>query len=314
MNKKLKQNTCLTKSVDLENKIIEMVGSTEDYDRCGDKMYMSGVDLTNFKKNPIILPNHDYHATAIGKCLDVYVEGTSLIFKIKFAETESGAEWFYLYSNGYMNASSIGFTPIEFSPNSEGGYDFKKWELLELSLVTIPCNQNAIQRMKKEFAEGNITKSMYEHLSKLGQFNHNEEDLQDMSKEDLQKLIDESVNTAVKSLNEEHDNKINEKQAEIDKLSAELEDVKKELNSKKQCNDTKKGELPDAILSACDNIVKELEAIKGCFKPAKSMDEEDVANEDDKSNKNDEAKEYSDEQIAELVNASIEKLLNSYNA
>ncbi|MCR3759158.1 HK97 family phage prohead protease [Clostridium felsineum] len=148
------------KVLDQANRIIEMIGSTEDTDRAGDSMKMSGVQLGNYLKNPVILANHCYgyeeKPTVIGKALDVRIDGTQLIFKIQFAETDNGKDWFYLYSNGFMNASSIGFNPIKYEPNDNGGYDYTEWELLELSLVAVPCNPNAVQRA---FTEGKISKN-----------------------------------------------------------------------------------------------------------------------------------------------------------
>ena len=42
-----------------------------------------------------------------------------------------------------MRAVSVGFDPIEFKPNKSGGYDYDKWELMELSLVAVPANPGA---------------------------------------------------------------------------------------------------------------------------------------------------------------------------
>lgn len=167
MNKQFKHMNWQVKVLDMENRIIEMIGSTEDYDRVGDRMIMSGGKLDNYLKNRVILANHDYgyneKPTVIGKALDVRIEGSKLIFKIQFAETENAKDWFYLYANGYMNASSIGFIPIKYQGNDQGGYDFLEWELLELSLVAVPCNPNAVQRAYKE---GKISKSFFGFIFK----------------------------------------------------------------------------------------------------------------------------------------------------
>lgn len=327
MDKQLKQYTCIAKSVDLENRTIDMIGSTEDYDRSGDKMYMSGVDLTNFKKNPVILPNHDYHATAIGKCIDVHVEGTQLIFKIKFAETESGNEWFYLYSNGYMNASSIGFIPVEYKPNDKGGYDFTKWELLELSLVTVPCNQNAIQRMQKELKDGKITEDMYKGLANLGNFNKSvKEDILSMDKEELQKLIDESVSNTVKSLSEKHEAELTAKAQEIEKLNGELAEVSKLLADEQlKAGASHSKQTVELVSKACEGILEHVKSLQDLINKGKEEDaketeevadeiEKEVEVEATKETEDDGLLDYSDEEIAKMVNESVEKLLESLNA
>lgn len=186
------------KSIDKEKMVITIIGSTEDVDRVGDKMYMSGCDLTNYLKNPTVLANHfDGEATekptVIGKALSVKVIDKKLIFDIQFAETANGKDWYYLYANKFMNASSIGFIPKKQKPNKTGGYDILEWELLELSLVATPCNQNAIQHA---FNKGKISKSMVDILNK-----NPEQEEQDMDLEKL-KAIHDKLDECMKALNE----------------------------------------------------------------------------------------------------------------
>jgi hypothetical protein len=55
---------------------------------------------------------------------------------------------FRLIDAGYINAVSVGFQPIEWemakSPDRRGGIDFIKQELLEISVVSLPANANAL--------------------------------------------------------------------------------------------------------------------------------------------------------------------------
>lgn len=239
-----------TKVLDAENRIIEMVGSTETNDRVGDHMFMSGVKLSNYLKNPIVLPNHDYESPAIAKALTVSVqEGTKLVFKIQFAETELGKEWFYLYSNKFMNASSIGFHPIQYKPNDKGGFDFIEWELLELSLVTVPCNPEAIQRA---YSEGHISKSLYDNIKdggekmELTKFHEAlEETLKPLT--DKIKLLEEDKSKADKKLIE-LEGQINKSgatlsKASIDTLTKVVEGLKEHCSSlEKFLNDYSKAD------------------------------------------------------------------------
>lgn len=161
----MKHNQFITqiKEYDEAERTITMVGSTETADRVGDIVKMAGVDLTNYKKNPIILFNHDYDKP-IGKALDVQVIDNKLVFKIQFADTDFGREIYYLLKNGYMNASSIGFIGKEYEPNDFGGITFTKIELLELSIVSVPCNPNAIVQLRKDFEAKRVSKDMYTAL------------------------------------------------------------------------------------------------------------------------------------------------------
>jgi phage head maturation protease len=45
--------------------------------------------------------------------------------------------------NNLVRAVSIGFRPIEHEVMKDGGYRFKSWEWLELSLVTVPAQAEA---------------------------------------------------------------------------------------------------------------------------------------------------------------------------
>lgn len=161
----MKHNQFITtiKSVEDDNKIITMCGSTEVVDRTGDIIKMSGVDLTNYLKNPVILFNHDYDKI-IGKALEVEVIDSKLIFKIQFADTKLGNEVYYLLKNGYMNASSIGFIGKEYEGNEHGGLTFTKIELLELSIVSVPCNPTALIQLRKDFKDNKISKAIFEEL------------------------------------------------------------------------------------------------------------------------------------------------------
>jgi phage head maturation protease len=45
---------------------------------------------------------------------------------------------------GVLNAVSIGFRPLKSEPLRTGGQKFTKWELLELSIVSVPANPSAL--------------------------------------------------------------------------------------------------------------------------------------------------------------------------
>src|SRR5262245_52284957 len=63
----------------------EFVMSDESVDRMGDVIVQSGWDLSNFKKHPIALFNHDRNQV-IGKWSGVAVRGGRLVGKLELAE------------------------------------------------------------------------------------------------------------------------------------------------------------------------------------------------------------------------------------
>lgn len=62
--------------------------------------------------------------------------------------------------HGLVRGLSIGFRPLEYEFMDNGGINFKKWEWLELSLVTIPANSEAtitsVKSFDREFAASGI--------------------------------------------------------------------------------------------------------------------------------------------------------------
>lgn len=154
------------KSVTLDDYTIEMIGSTPSIDRDGECVSVDGWDMKNFKNNPVILLNHNYHDLPVAKAENVKVKDGQLVFKIKFPE-----DGVYpvadtvrrLYKSGFMNASSVGFKPKEWiDGNGEKNKPFRtytKQELLELSLVTVPSNPEALVSAKSLF-QGAIEKNV----------------------------------------------------------------------------------------------------------------------------------------------------------
>jgi len=135
---------------------IEMIGSTASEDRDGESIDVKAWDLKNFKKNPVVLPQHDYRRPAIGKAKSVKVVDGKLVFKIEFPEEGINPEadiYRKLYKSGFMNSSSVGFIPKEWvdGDGKKSPYrTFTKVELLELSLVSVPSNPTALMSAKSK--------------------------------------------------------------------------------------------------------------------------------------------------------------------
>ena len=133
-----------------EDRTVTVIGSTGDVDRDKDVIDIKGMDTKNYKNNPVILWSHDSSLPPIGKAESVVKSKDGLKFKIKFAEPEINAQAdtiFKLFKGGYLSAFSVGFAPDWDTASyneKRGGFDFPKSELLELSAVNVPANQNAL--------------------------------------------------------------------------------------------------------------------------------------------------------------------------
>lgn len=299
MSKKIKQFNWQVKVLNEQERTIEMVGSTESFDRYNDRMTMVGAKLDNYKKNPVILANHNYgyseKPSVIGRALDVHVEGNKLIFIIQFAETDNAKDWWYLYSKGFMNASSIGFIPLKYTPNDQGGYDFLEWELLELSLVAVPANQEALQRA---FENGKISKAFFNAINK--EF---EEDISTMEKKELESLIKTSVNAQLKDVNEKHQTELKEKDAEIEKLKGE---IKKLEDSQVKSGAKHSKETVDTVTKACSGMEEHIKCLKGLISAECDTDPNDDPEDDEKN--------YSDEEIQKMIEENVIKTVKAYQS
>ena len=135
----------LIKEIDAAKREVVGVISTNAIDRYHEVVEPSGVRLDNYRKNPVVLLNHNSFGLPIGKNLWIKSEGNGLIARTKFAETALGDDVLALYEQGVMKAWSIGFMPIKWEDGSETvRRRFTEWELLEYSAVTIPANPEAV--------------------------------------------------------------------------------------------------------------------------------------------------------------------------
>lgn len=124
---------------------IRVVASTATPDRVKDVMIPDGCDLMQYRDNPVVLANHD-RAFPIGTA-QVEIKNGRVEATIDFAPAGASAkadEYCALAKAGVLNAVSVGFEPIDAEPIPGGGERIKSWSLLELSLVSVPANPEAL--------------------------------------------------------------------------------------------------------------------------------------------------------------------------
>lgn len=137
-----KENT-KTKSVVLHDESINTYGF---------RMLTSGANLEEFKKNPVMLYNHDDWAMPIGRWENIRIEDDKIIadpvFDLKDAKA---AEIARKVEEGFIKAASIGaWSPEEVSHDAAlmlAGQDLPtvtKWTVREASFCAIGANHNAL--------------------------------------------------------------------------------------------------------------------------------------------------------------------------
>jgi HK97 family phage prohead protease len=142
------------KAIELDDGSIDIKGSasTNTLDRAGDIIEPTAWTkggLDSFKSNPIILFNHN-HDRPIGRAKEIGVSEKGLDITARISK--AAGEVTNLIKDGVLGAFSVGFKVKDADYISEtDGYRIKDAELFEVSVVTVPCNQDAVFSLQKSF-------------------------------------------------------------------------------------------------------------------------------------------------------------------
>lgn len=225
-------------SIDESKYQATFVISDESVDRQGEIIKQAGWDFTNFKKNPVILFGHDSYDLPIGKAVDIYTEGDKTYAVIEFAAEiyDKAMTVFNMVKNGILNTVSVGFINLEYDNN-----ELTKNELLEVSIVPIPANPNAIVLAAQDGLISQkdaqfMAKAMEKELEGLRAIKDNDK-VENM--EQLQQFITDALQQALQP--------INDKLAEVDAA----------LNGSGEGDDAKPG-----LLAAVEDIKTEVDKLQ----------------------------------------------------
>ncbi len=138
--------------------ILDFLCSDETLDRFDEIIVATGWKLENYQKNPVFQNAHQYGDIlfTLGRALSTEVRpgregGSAALFqRIEFAtDVNPLARIAYgLYRGKFLNAVSVGFTPLRWENGSPGTTFRRRYleqELLEVSAVSIPANPRALQ-------------------------------------------------------------------------------------------------------------------------------------------------------------------------
>lgn len=130
----------------------EFVITDESVNRYGWRLLVSGIDLSGFLMNPVCCTQHNTWDIPVGKWKNVRVEKEKLLGTVEFDRNDEDAvKLYWKYRDGFMNAVSLNIYPIEESDDpsrllpGQKRATVTKSELLEISLVTLPGQKNAIK-------------------------------------------------------------------------------------------------------------------------------------------------------------------------
>jgi HK97 family phage prohead protease len=164
-----------TKSATLSNRVIRFIGSDESIDRDGDTISIDGWDVGAYMKNPVVLFGHDSYALPIAKTISVTADKRmrQLLFDIQFPTIEELSTnpgtpsdhalkvdaIYNMAKAGILNTVSVGFRGIEYDATATGRA-YKKQELMEISIVPIPANPNAVAVLRAAGASDIVIKGV----------------------------------------------------------------------------------------------------------------------------------------------------------
>lgn len=122
-------------------------------DASGDRYFLRGIDVDRFLNNPVLLYQHDKQSLPIGKFEELSITSEGLVGTVDFYEPSKDLVGEHidlvktiidLVDKKMLNGVSISTLDKETYLNEFGGEDIMNCELLEVSLVTIPCDKNSI--------------------------------------------------------------------------------------------------------------------------------------------------------------------------
>lgn len=131
---------------------IQFIATDETVDRQSESIPIDTWDLNNFKRNPVLLVNHDYRVESIvGLATGLSFVNKQLVFEPTFHEiTQLSREVKEMVEGDILNTVSVGFM----SRYPKRGQDGKAVnELLEISFVPVPANPSA-SRIGKALENG----------------------------------------------------------------------------------------------------------------------------------------------------------------
>jgi len=223
--------------------------STDSVDRQSDRILPTAWTrggLRNYEINPILLFNHDYNRP-IGRVIEMSTDKRGL--RIKGVISKSAGEIYDLVKEGVLSTFSVGFLVKDADyDKSADGLIVKDAELLEVSVVSVPANQDATfslaksfdsqedyQNFKKQFinSDGDVTERAREASRKFKMENETQDLINKAVAEALaasQKATAEAAEKAAKekAANEALEKRISEAAAKVistseERISAELE-------------------------------------------------------------------------------------------
>ena len=254
-----------------EEGVIEVIVNSGKLDRQGEILDINGLDLTNYLESPVVAWGHKYDEPAIGKATKVWKDSSTGALKavVKFAiEHSDMAKLVYnLIKDGYMNAFSIGFIPIEGEEDKDGNLIYTKSEMLEFSAVLVGADPRALATAKSLYGDeaekvlkGEINAKDF-HFKPYSESDEAIEKSGRVLNKSNRKLLKDAVMALQAVIDADSKEESEEKEVDIDpavEIAEKALDGIKQLKSQEGRTDYKKVKRIATILyRASDSIIRE---------------------------------------------------------
>ena len=234
------------RSFDEKTRTVEFIISDNTTDRYGDIVNQDW-DLKNYWNNPVLLWGHDPSQidNVLGKCLEINTQEeddrmlTTAKFQLAEAGTSKGVDTvFKLIQQGILRTVSVGFISHEIAQaeNQKGETQniLKGNELLEVSVVPIPANPNAIAL---SYEDGSLNDKDIKFMEK------SLENALTLVKKSVYDKIEISKNSKTQSQKKEFQMTDEDVKKIVEALMAELSPILSELKPKE--DNKPEGEKPE---------------------------------------------------------------------
>ena len=232
--------------------IIEGYANTTDKDRVGDVVLAEAWTkggLDNYLKNPIILFAHNFERP-IGKAMDHYIDSTGLKITAKISTVAK--DIYQLIKEGILSTFSVRFKVKDADYDSLTDiFVIKDLDLLEISVVSVPANQNSTFSIKKSLNSNEYKEFVNEFNKTVSQ--------DEVKTSDIDNLVNE-LKKEIKNMATKDDNVVTLSQEDIDRIKSE---AIAQAEAKRLEEDNRKKEISELAITAgttgAERLVKDFE-------------------------------------------------------
>lgn len=234
---------------------IQGYASTPIVDRDEEIIPVSAINTREWEKNPILLYMHD-RTKPIGRVTEFQKRPEGFWIKAFISQAAEKAHGVItLIKDQVLRAFSIGFRIKDYFINQEGRLVYKDIELLEVSVVSIPANPDAVFEFVKSLKEELQQKSDNSLINKKEEFEPMEKDAKFLELEEQLKKLMAEKEAAEKALREKEEA---EKRA---KEEAEKAAIKEEVKTAKEAVEKFATEIK-AVSDAISELKEEIKSVK----------------------------------------------------